>query len=93
MCLTNYTSTHTAHHTEVTVGFEVEIITVDEGDETYMACVELNRAVAEDVTVNLETEDGDAIDGSGTLTHSHAHSLTHTHTQITLLRQSQPLSL
>ncbi len=84
----------------MTVGFEVEIITVDEGDETYMACVELNRAVAEDVTVNLETEDGDAVDGSGTLTHSHTHTHTlthththiHTHTQITLLRQSQPLS-
>ncbi|XP_064387502.1 uncharacterized protein LOC135335845 isoform X3 [Halichondria panicea] len=48
---------------EVSVGFNVESVTVEESDGMFRMCVRLNRPAAENIIVSLATQDGSAIDG------------------------------
>ncbi|XP_064387505.1 uncharacterized protein LOC135335846 isoform X3 [Halichondria panicea] len=48
---------------EVSVGFNVDSVTVEESDGMFRMCVSLNRPAAENIIVSLGTQDGSAIDG------------------------------
>ncbi|XP_064387511.1 uncharacterized protein LOC135335851 isoform X2 [Halichondria panicea] len=48
---------------EVSVGFHVESVTVEESDGMFRMCVRLNIPAAENIIVSLAIQDGSAIDG------------------------------